>query len=1127
MARTNNLTNFLNDVATAIKTKLGDNTPIPASQFDTKIGQIETGGTYQSKTVNVVTNGSQTITPDTGYDALSSVLINVQVPIPSLQTKNYEFTQNTHIVLSPEQGYDGFSSIDLTINVPTIDTSDATATVNDIVENKTAYVNGQKITGTISERRNTQYLIPIGRDTTVQNSPKAQSVVATSKVVDNGSSYVIDRTNKAQIRMPYADVASAISLTAEKIVSGNTILGIEGTGGSTINNQDKTITQNGTYTADSGYTGLGEVTVNVPGQDLSDATATAQEILNGKTAYISTGKVTGSMEAARHFRNKQAMITYEANNNCNMGDLAIIYDLVQTNWSGEGILNIVTFPQQVVLPEAFTGNAYIYGRTEENYWDIDGSISSTNMSLTIYGTDSYRITYTSEDGITYNRTDSYSSSIDFGGQTTHMYEYNDIFGNFFKIIGGSFNGLYEYNTNTEYNACFLFDNMDMVHDDINWWIVQLPYLKYAFNNDGGSSGFYNELIITRYTTRLYQGVTIVEPIEYYGYNTTIMNPGIRIDKTTHKLCTYGNNKAYLDKYVNGEYVETISYESGEPTMTNLDLLNTIIVSHKSPFTNENSMAFVDFPNTTSSTRTLNFSLENVPTVNEFIPAQTQFTLSEANELLPKLVALGKNGEVVGSTSVYDNIPAEEMFKRTFNLPLQANDVDRYRLYAKSDKINIISSHRSDTPVYLVQTTMDDTNTDYSIGIAEYMYRVDDLTNLYGETIKNAYMNKFSNYFVCMITLANNEIHIIKVNELFTEVISDITAPTGTTSRNTYSCGNMCIMYFYNGTSYTNYIVKSDGSIIPINISTQIQKAVSTDDGYMAFMEASGKIYVFNPTNDTLYNIYTETGGKTFISLGVFNFSDKLYVGISYRTGSYSSYTYTRLCYLYNKSTKSYSSVISGTTSKYVGFYSDGIARQTCIITNNVLYDYGAGYFCRLTNIGTVYASSLNIYVNSTSSKTWIRGAIDNTTVGIYDTAIYKLVNYSTISNITSITDVKLDDDYTRYCVLHCTLTPIVRGLDKRGISSIITKDYDEDTGEYVNNIFEFNFTGASKINTIDTFSYNGYSMAVKFKYYNFKLAGNNVPDFMLIKTGFIKQNYSSEPSTDLLYLNPSAVLSTN
>lgn len=37
------------------------------------------------------------------------------------------------------------------------------------------------------------------------------------------------------------------------------------TGGTQINNQDKTITENGTYTADSGYTGLGTVSVNVQG----------------------------------------------------------------------------------------------------------------------------------------------------------------------------------------------------------------------------------------------------------------------------------------------------------------------------------------------------------------------------------------------------------------------------------------------------------------------------------------------------------------------------------------------------------------------------------------------------------------------------------------------------------------------------------------------------------------------------------------------------------------------------------------------------------------------------------------------------------------------------------------------
>lgn len=79
MARTNNLTDFLTDISTAIKQKTGDNTPIPAANFDNKIASIQTGGTYQEKIFNINQNGNYILNPDTGYDAMSKVNIGVNV----------------------------------------------------------------------------------------------------------------------------------------------------------------------------------------------------------------------------------------------------------------------------------------------------------------------------------------------------------------------------------------------------------------------------------------------------------------------------------------------------------------------------------------------------------------------------------------------------------------------------------------------------------------------------------------------------------------------------------------------------------------------------------------------------------------------------------------------------------------------------------------------------------------------------------------------------------------------------------------------------------------------------------------------------------------------------------------
>lgn len=63
----------------------------------------------------------------------------------------------------------------------------------------------------------------------------------------------------------------------------------QGGGGTTINNQDKTITENGEYTADEGYTGLGTVTVNTP-QPSGTINITANQE-NKDVAEVSTANI--------------------------------------------------------------------------------------------------------------------------------------------------------------------------------------------------------------------------------------------------------------------------------------------------------------------------------------------------------------------------------------------------------------------------------------------------------------------------------------------------------------------------------------------------------------------------------------------------------------------------------------------------------------------------------------------------------------------------------------------------------------------------------------------------------------------------------------------------------------------
>ena len=158
------------------------------------------------------------------------------------------------------------------------DTSDATAVAASIKKDETAYANGKKVTGSMPVNEAVSGTIST-KDGTV-NVPEGYTP---------GGTVGLASTEKTK-------------LIASNIRKGITILGVTGEMSSTegLNPQAKNVTPTKSeqvVVPDSGYNALSQVTVGaIPTQYITttDATAEADDIKKGETAYINGKKVTGT-----------------------------------------------------------------------------------------------------------------------------------------------------------------------------------------------------------------------------------------------------------------------------------------------------------------------------------------------------------------------------------------------------------------------------------------------------------------------------------------------------------------------------------------------------------------------------------------------------------------------------------------------------------------------------------------------------------------------------------------------------------------------------------------------------------------------------------------------------------------
>ena len=269
---------FINDLGQAEAGTMPNNvaeqkTLTPGNSYTIAKGYHDGTGIVTAPALKDLTFGTaddyEILAGETAY--VNGVEVTGTMPNNTAEQKTLQPGESTTIALGYHDGTG-------TVSVPTLATlTPGTAEAKEILTGETAYVNGNKVTGTMPNNGNINVTLNAGESTTI------------AKGYHNGSGTV--KVNSLASMTPGTADATEILSGETAYVNGTKVTG------TMPNNtaEQKTLNPGETYSIAKGYhDGTGNVSVSSL-ETLTSGTADASSILAGKTAYVNGEEITGTM----------------------------------------------------------------------------------------------------------------------------------------------------------------------------------------------------------------------------------------------------------------------------------------------------------------------------------------------------------------------------------------------------------------------------------------------------------------------------------------------------------------------------------------------------------------------------------------------------------------------------------------------------------------------------------------------------------------------------------------------------------------------------------------------------------------------------------------------------------------